>query len=261
MAPEPDPVAALFRERPDTFVASRNRLVRELRARGDRESAAELASLRRPTLSVWAANRLHEVAADRFQELMAAGREVEAAQARAAAGDAEARGEFRRLLARHASLIDELVRAGADLLEQEGYGASEEVLRRLAATLRTASADPSGPGQQLAEGRLQADLEPAGFGLVAPLPTPTPAATQCDAAREVAARAADAHREAEELERAAVAARTRADELGRRAKRLAEDARVAGAEAAAAEEEARTLEERSAEARRRAPRGGPGGSG
>jgi hypothetical protein len=256
VASDSDPVAALYRVRPEDFVAARNRLVRELRGRGEAQAAAEVASLRRPTLSVWAANRLHEVAAGQLAELLTAGSEVEAAQARAAAGDAAARSEFRRLLGRNSALIDELVRAGRGFLEGEGYGASEEVVRRLTGTLRTAAADPGGLGRQLAEGRLRADLEPTGFEQLAAVPAAAPAVARRDAAREAAARATEARREAEEQERAAVAARTRADELERRARRLAAEARQAAEEASAAEEEARVAEELATEARRRAAEAG-----
>lgn len=248
----PDAVAQLYREPPGTFVAARNRLVKDLRARGEREAAAELAAMRRPTLSVWAANRLREVAPRALQELLAAGRELQSAQARASSGDAQARREFRELLARHSTMLDELVRAAADFLEEQGYSASEEVTRRLMGTLRTASADPETLGRQLAEGRLSTDLEPAGFEL-APASAVEPAAGQRrQETASAAARAADARREASELERAAVAARSRADELARRARRLSEEARAAEEEAATAQKEAHSAEERAAEARRQA---------
>jgi hypothetical protein len=51
-------VAGRYRLPLAEFLAARDRLVRWLRAAGDRQTAARVAAVRRPTVSVWAANRL-----------------------------------------------------------------------------------------------------------------------------------------------------------------------------------------------------------
>lgn len=253
----------LYRERPEHFVAARDRLVRELRARKDRDLAARVARLRRPPLSLWLANRLHDVAGSQLRDLLSAGGELQAAQASAAGGDASARRRFRELIGRHSQLIDGLVRAGLALSEEQGHGSGEEVGRRLAATLRAASTEPGESGRALLEGRLDTEMEPGGFSLVATpgtgtgFGTPSPIATprtdggeeeERESALEVAARAAEARRAAVESERAAMVARSRAEELSHRADALAREARKARQEADAADEKARTAEEAAAEA-------------
>jgi hypothetical protein len=263
----------LYRERPEDFVAARNRAVREARGRGERDLAARLAALRRPNLSLWLANHLHEVAPHQLKNLLAVAGQMQAAQARAARGDAAARKQFRELITRHSHLIEELVRAGLSFAEESGQGAGEEVGRRLAGTLRAASAEPQEGGRRLAEGRLLADLEPAGFELVSGAPAgPPPEAGETPGAGEpsetaeaetaqargatlrleAAARAAEARRTAAERERAAVAARSRADELARKASALAREAGKAREEAQAAELQAATAEQEAADARRAA---------
>jgi hypothetical protein len=254
---------ALYAEAPEEFVVARNRRVRELRAGGERDLAARVAALRRPTLSLWLANRLHEVAPDELNELLAAGGELQAAQGAAAGGDAAARRRFRDLIGRHSQLIDALVRRGLGLAQERGHGTGDEVSRRLAATLRAASTEPGESGERLLQGRLAAEPEAGGFDLVsAPAPARAggterggaaesgdqPGATALDAP----ARAAEARLRATEKERVAVAARSRAQELARRADALAKQARSAREEAEAAEMQARSAESEAADAKRAA---------
>lgn len=254
----------LYKERPEDFVAARDRLVRELRGKKDREKAARVARLRRPTLSLWLANRLHDVAGERLRELFTVGGELQAAQARAASGDASARRRFRELMGRHSQLLDGLVRRGLELSEEQGHGRGEEVGRRLAATLRAASTEPGEAAGALLEGSLDTEMEPGGFALLgsaATFPTVIPgtaeeAAEGADEPREsaieMAARAAEARRVAVESERAAVAARSQAEELSRQADALARAASKAREEADAAAEKAREAEETAAEAKQAA---------
>jgi hypothetical protein len=259
--------AALFGERPEDFVAARDRLVRELRARKERELAGRVAKLRRPTISLWLANRLHDVAGRPLRDLLSVGGELQEAQASAAGGDASARRRFRELIGRHSQLIDALLRAGLAHAEEQGYGSGEEVGRRLAATLRAASTEPGAGGRALLEGRLEAEPEAGGFDLLAPAGAAgfgTTAPAEAAAAREgagdepresaleAAARAAEARRAAVESERTAVAARSRAEELSHRADALAREARKAREEADAAQDEARSAEAAAAEAQRAA---------
>lgn len=257
----------LYKERPEDFVAARDRLVRELRGKKDREKAARVARLRRPTLSLWLANRLHDVAGERLRELFTVGGELQAAQARAASGDASARRRFRELMGRHSQLLDGLVRRGLELSEEQGHGSGEEVGRRLAATLRAASTEPGEAAGALLEGSLDTEMEPGGFALLGSagtFPTVIPgtageaaegaegADEPRESAIEMAARAAEARRVAVESERAAVAARTQAEELSRQADALARAARKAREEADAAAEKAREAEETAAEAKQAA---------
>ncbi len=262
----------LYSERPEDFVAARGRLVRELRGQGERELAGRVAALRRPTLSLWLANRLSEVAAPELEELLAVGGELQDAQAKAARGDAGARRRFRELIARHSQLIEALVRAAQSYAAENGHGGGDEVGRRLAATLRAASTEPGESGRRLTQGSLPAEVEPGGFELISAGTREgraeagergegrKEAATGEESFRageeasgvEGAARAAEARKLAAERERAAVAARSRADELARRARSLLREAARAQEEADAAESEAAAAQNEAAQARQAA---------
>src|SRR5437588_4870867 len=71
---------------PETFVAARNQLVRDLRRQGKREEAAEVATLRRPNPSAWAVNQLARHHRAGLDELLRLGEELQSAQAGALAG-------------------------------------------------------------------------------------------------------------------------------------------------------------------------------
>jgi hypothetical protein len=259
-------------ERPEDFVGARGRLVRELRGQGERELAGRVAALRRPTLSLWLANRLSEVAGPELEELLVVGGELQDAQAKAARGDAAARRRFRELIARHSQLIEALVRAAQSYAVENGHGGGDEVGRRLAATLRAASTEPGESGRRLAQGSLPAEVEPGGFELVSAGTRESgaefgergkgreEAAAGQDSSQagqeapgvERAARAAEARKIAAERERAAVAARSRADELARRARSLLREAARAQEEADAAGAVAATAQNEAAQARQAA---------
>jgi hypothetical protein len=54
--------AGLYRRPLEEFVAARDQLARQLRAAGDRDAARQVAGLRRPSISAWAANQLAHAA-------------------------------------------------------------------------------------------------------------------------------------------------------------------------------------------------------
>ena len=53
-----DRLAELFAAPLDEFVATRNRIAKELRAEGNETEAADVAALRKPTTVVWGLNQL-----------------------------------------------------------------------------------------------------------------------------------------------------------------------------------------------------------
>ncbi len=72
-------VDGLFAAGPEEFVARRQALVKLLKASGDRERAAEVAALRRPTVAAWAVNQLARRHPDELRHLLDLGRELEEA--------------------------------------------------------------------------------------------------------------------------------------------------------------------------------------
>lgn len=156
-------VAELEALRPEEFVAARNNLARTLRQRGERATAARIAGLRRPSMSVWAANQLSRVAAEEIAQVADAGAALETTQRQAMEGDAGAARSLRQLAADVRQSVARLAERGREVLIDAGYQASQSMLQRLATTLHAAVATADGRAA-LAEGRLTQDLDPPGFG-------------------------------------------------------------------------------------------------
>jgi len=95
----------LYREPPDRFVAARDGLAKDLRAAGETEEAARVKKLRRPTVAAWMINRAALEAPDRLEELAAASRALEDAQAKAFEGADEGASGWRAAAAREREAI------------------------------------------------------------------------------------------------------------------------------------------------------------
>ncbi|MBO0788916.1 MAG: hypothetical protein J2P33_22885, partial [Actinobacteria bacterium] len=85
---------------PAGFTAARNERARQAREAGDRDLAAAIAGLRRPTASAWLVNLLSREAPDQVSRLLELGEELREAQ-QALAGDRlrELSGRRRQLVA------------------------------------------------------------------------------------------------------------------------------------------------------------------
>jgi hypothetical protein len=143
---------------PDEFTAARDTRAGEARSAGDRDLAAAIKKLRRPTAGAWLANLLVRERPEQVGELLELGAQMRRAQAGLAAG------ELRQLSQRRRQVVAAL--AG----EARGLGAglrrpvSEAAARELEATLEAAVADP-GASDALRHGRLTTALRYSGFGL------------------------------------------------------------------------------------------------
>lgn len=275
----PDVIAdELYAVDPAEFVPKRAELVRRLRAEKQRETAATVAKLRRPSPAAWAVNQLARRHRDELEGLVRLGEELRAAQERALGGAGAA--ELRQAARDRRDAVAALTGAAARLLAERGGGVDAH-LPGVTATLEAASLDADAAATVLA-GRLAAELEPpSGFGelpfdlsvvhrpepaLEPPEPAaPAPpdeveeaeravaeAARRADAlaatARAVAGRAADRQRAVEDAETEVAAYRRRLDEAERRladatsaaadVRQQVEDAESASAGAAAELEEA-----------------------
>lgn len=251
--------AELYRGPLEEFVRARAELARRLRTDGDREAAAAVAGLRKPSLGAWVVDQLAASAPDLVRDLLAAASDAREAQRQ---GAPEA---LREASARVRGLLDEAGRRARGILEQAGHPVTDATVRRAQTTAQAAAIGAPGEREALLLGTLDRDLDPPGFGPVgepepdtgavaeaisdrrrhtpaaAPQrrPDPDPGARADHVAeleqavrraeRELAGRRRDAERSA------AAAARQRA-----RAERLAAEARVAAEEAAAAERAAAT---------------------
>jgi hypothetical protein len=264
-------LAALYQLPLEQFVATRDQLARRLRAAGDRATARQVAGLRRPLVSAWAANQLAHAAPNAVAELLEAGAALRQAQQDALAGQPGAARQLRTASAHLRAAITRLSARAETLLVRAGHSASDATLARLAATLQAAATGDEATRAALAQGRLQGDLDPAGFGLdlgSAPAEPAAPAnvapaalavtVDQADARREQARAAArrvlEQTRQATEhaqavldqaqglatsREQAAQAAHQRAEQLAAVAQDLADQAAAA---ATAAKESRQTAE-------------------
>jgi hypothetical protein len=212
-----DEIDALYGLPLDEFTKARNDLVRELRKNGRPDEAAEVAALRKPSLTAWLVNQLARERRADVQGLVKAASAIRA-------GDADADERFRES-------VDGLVRAARDILTVAGRKPADTVLREVATTLRASAATAP---EVLAAGRLTEAQETSGFDVLAGA-SPRPA-------RGSAVKAKPSE---PKVDRAALDAARRALTKAR------EDARELRRRAASAEREARRAQEALDEAERR----------
>jgi hypothetical protein len=169
----------------DRFVEERNGAARELRSAGDREMAAWVASLRRPTPAVWALDQVARTEPQRVGWLLDLGGELRTVQGRAVRGDREAAARMQDLGRQVQRAVDDTVRRATELLRDAGHGASTDTAFAMASTLRAALAGSDELREQLAAGRLLAPESVPGFGFDGvDLPDAPVVADAADPARE-----------------------------------------------------------------------------
>ena len=210
-----------------------------MRAAGQRDEAAAIKKLARPTASAWLVNQLGRAAPDRMARLYELGAELEEAQ-RTLAGD-----RLRELSVQRRQVINDLLPAASDLAGQAGQPASAAVLGEVRATLEAALAD-AGARAAVRSGRLTKSLAYAGLGEVdLTAAMAVPAAPRAGKGSDQVASGAGA--EASRARRGSAAGRESAAERGQatgresaadRAADAARAAQEAADQAAAAVEEA-----------------------
>lgn len=140
-------VEALYHSTQASFVAERKRLAAELKAAGDKEGAARLGKMARPSLSAWAVNQLWWHARPLFDELLSSSERLR-------------QGDRNASSAQRTALAGLRTRAAA-LLEEGGHAANDATLRRVTTTLSALAAiggfEPDAPGA------LSGDRDPPGF--------------------------------------------------------------------------------------------------
>jgi hypothetical protein len=119
----------------EDFVAERRQLAKELRAGGDREAAAEVAKLPKPTPPAWALNRLAREDPDAVAEWLDAAEGLREASANPGAG-------LREAMAEHRDATRRLLAAARERTRPGGRPLSEPMLERVRELLQAATADP-----------------------------------------------------------------------------------------------------------------------
>ena len=150
--------AALHREPLDGFVRARAELTRTLRTARDRDAAAAVAKLPKPSLGAWVVDRLAGLAPDLVRDLLAAAADARDAQR---PGAAEA---LREASARVRGLLDDAGREARAILEEAGHPTSDATVRRVQTTAQAAAAGTAAEREALLSGTLDRDLDPPGFG-------------------------------------------------------------------------------------------------
>jgi hypothetical protein len=253
----------LYGVEPAGFIAARAALVKRLKAAGEKEAAADVGALRKPSAGAWALNQVARTDPSLVEAALEAGASLRAATDAAVGGDAS---QLRAATAADRAATEALVDAAAEQLGSKGPAAKHS----LAATVRAAVLDDD-VAVELRAGTLTVEHDGSGFGFgsgfeggeVIPFrprekakpkarakagATDGGEAAAATAAREAeaaaareAAEAAEAA-EAEERERAARRRRAELEEkvkkLERRAARLAEVAEKAEEAAREAREDA-----------------------
>jgi hypothetical protein len=146
----------------EEFTPTRDALAKELKAAGHKDEAAEVKSLRKPSVAAWALNLVARQHPDAIEGLRAAGTDLRAAQQEAMSGDAGRLRDAGRVLAEE---VDRVARLAADVMRAVGRQVSPALQEKTVSTLRTAAVDDEA-GDALARGVLVEELESTGFSLL-----------------------------------------------------------------------------------------------
>jgi hypothetical protein len=221
---------------PDSFTAARNARAKELRAAKEKERAAAVAKLPKPSWTAWALNVLAREHPDEIRSWLDAGDALDAALTGALAGD---RDRVRDAQQGERTALGRVVERAGEVLAGAGRKVDDQARQRFTGTLRSAVTDPA-TRDLLVSGTLAADVEAPSFGFGFAVPD------DGNVVSMAAARAARSPKGAPAKKKGAATARTHAgdaapDDDAAEAARLAEEQQA---------EAARVAEEQRAEAAR-----------
>ncbi|GIL28559.1 hypothetical protein [Actinocatenispora comari] len=144
---------------PEQFTAARTEREKAARSSGDRELAASIRALRRPTVPAWAGNLLARARSGEAERLLGLGEEL-----RTAYRDLDG-SRIRALSAEQRQLIPVLVGAAARLAADAGHPLGADARREVEQTLHAVVADAQA-GQRWIRGRLDRPLTSTGLAAV-----------------------------------------------------------------------------------------------
>ena len=147
----------------EEFTAERDELAKRLRKKDDRDSAAQVKALKKPSVAAWAVNQVQRDRPDEVRELIDVTEELHRVYKKLSSAGARERLEEAADMQR--KLIQSLVRCASQLLEAGGHAPTDATLQKVADTLRAAALDTD-VREQLARGRVVKEQTAAGFGPV-----------------------------------------------------------------------------------------------
>ncbi|WP_433196053.1 hypothetical protein ACQP1G_43140 [Nocardia sp. CA-107356] len=142
---------------PGAFVAARAVRVAEAKDAGDKELAAAIGKLRKPTMVAWAVNLLARAAPDDIDALLRLGAALRAAQ-RELSGD-----QLRALTTQRQQVVNALAKRAGALASDRGHSVTEGALREVGQTLTAALADDT-VADRVRTGTLATSASYEGFG-------------------------------------------------------------------------------------------------
>jgi hypothetical protein len=144
---------------PGEFTAARDAQSTAAKGNGDRELAAAIKKLARPTAAAWLANLLVRERTQQVDDLLELGAAMREAQAELA-GD-----QMRQLAVQRRQIVSALGREAGQLAADRGQPVSRSIREEMEGTLEAALADPDA-GEALSSGRLTTSLRYTGLGSV-----------------------------------------------------------------------------------------------
>jgi hypothetical protein len=215
----------LYALSPREFTAARDARAKEAKDAGDKEAAAEIKALRKPTVTAWLANQLVRQHADEVRPLLELGSALREATATLSGP------QLRELSRQRNDVVRALVRNARRLAADAGQAVSEDVARGLEETLNAALADPA-QAELLLQGRLSVQLKHSGYG---PAEGPSPPGGKPTAAPAKAKKTAGGRQPSAAEQRRA----ERRDQLEQELAQAWPDARAAADARSAAEQQAK----------------------
>ena len=200
------------------FTRERDELAKRLRKDGDRDAAAAVKALRKPSVPAWAINQVRRDRPDDVRTLLEVTEELH--RVYAGIGSAGARERLGDAADMQRDLIRSLTRCAAQLLDAGGHPSSEATLTKVADTLRAAALDMELRGE-IADGRVVKERRAAGLGPLASMPAPAKR-PKAKGTKKTPEPAGPDPKEVRKAERAVEAARRRL-ETARERVRAAED--------------------------------------
>jgi hypothetical protein len=244
MAAAADDTARLYGLPLDEFTAERDALAKRLRADGERDEAARVKKLRKPSVPAWAVNQAVREDKRAAKALLKAGEGLANAQEAMLSGSASA--DLRKSMAAHGEAVERMMGPVGDAL---GAGASATNLDRARETLRAVAGDEE-LRAEFEAARVVRDREAVGFGGATPaVLKPAPASKRGRRSRkraEIAVRKAEralesATAEAEDAERRLERARRDLEAASEARDRALDDRRAREADLEGARAEAEQL--------------------